>query len=240
MPTAFRNVNNLGGHTILSVWSPAVTGDQIFSLVQQWCAASGPAGVQTVEVGWQVYPRMYGHAKPVLFVYWTRDSYQHGAYDYQNFVQYGGAHPLGIAFEAVSVPGGAQVEVELSFLLAQGNWWLFVNGIDEQHAIGYFPTLLFAGEPMMTGATRIEFGGETAGDTSFPPMGSGAFAAAGQDQAACQRSIHYFSTAGDMHPATLTAAEEWHAAYTIEIVATAEVDPLFYFGGPGGAGPVVG
>lgn len=236
----FQDVDNLGGHVILSVWSPTVTGDQIFSLAQQWCLALGPTGAQTVEVGWQVYPRMYGHTNPALFVYWTPDSYQSGGYDYQSFVQYGSSHPLGIACGAPSVSGGSQVEVELSFLLTGGNWWLFLNGIEEQNAVGYFPTFLFAGGPMATGATRIEFGGETAGNASFPPMGSGAFAAAGAGHAAVQRSIHYFSVAGAMCAATLTAEEEWRAAYTIEIEAPADSDPLFYFGGPGGVAPLPG
>jgi hypothetical protein len=232
---AFQNIANLGGHTILSVWSPTVATDQVFSLAQQWCLATGASGTQTVEAGWQVYPQMYGHTKPVLFVYWTPDGYQTGSYDCTNFVKYGSTSAIGFALDEVSVSGGQQIEIELCFYLSQGNWWLFLNGIDQQHAIGYFPISLFAGGPMATGATTVEFGGETAGITTFPPMGSGAFANAGAGFAAYQRSLHYFSQTGDMQPAELTAAQEWAAAYTIAVGVNAGADPAFYFGGPGGA-----
>jgi hypothetical protein len=68
---AYQEVNNVGGRSILNIWAPAAAGNRTFSLSQQWYAASGPSGLQTVEAGWQVCPAKYGHAMPVLFTYWT-------------------------------------------------------------------------------------------------------------------------------------------------------------------------
>jgi hypothetical protein len=238
---AYQSVANSGGHGFVNVWTPTVTGNQIFSLSQHWYVANGTAGLQTAEVGWQVYPQKYGHANPVLFTFWTADGYVNtGSYnsDAGDFVQYSANCPVGVALTTTSVSGGNQAEIELSFVLADGNWWLFVDGTDNAHAIGYYPTALYQGGPMATGATEIDFGGETVGTGAYPPMGSGAFAALGYRKAAYHRNITYFPNTAGVQDAALTICQDWPSSYTIDLEKSAEWGQYFFFGGPGSAAPV--
>ena len=233
---AYQPAANVGGHSILNVWAPNVTGNQIFSLSQQWYVASGGNGLQTAEVGWQVFPQKYGHSQPVLFTYWTADGYTStGSYsnDAGDFVQYSANCPVGTALTQTSVSGGTQAEIELSFVLSDGNWWLFVNGTDSAHAVGYYPTSLYQNGPMTTGATEIDFGGETVGTGSYPPMGSGAFASGGSGKAAYQRNIEYFPPGGGVQAASLTPSQDWRDSYTIDLETSADWGEYFFFGGPG-------
>jgi hypothetical protein len=235
---ASQSVANLGGHSVLSVWDPAISGNQTFSLAQHWYVAEGHTGLQTAEVGWQVYPELYGHAKPVLFVYWTADGYQAtGSYnlDGGHFVQVSPTCPVGIAIDPTSVSGGAQVELELTYLLSDGKWWLYVNGTDPANAVGYFPVDLYAGGPMATAAEEIDYGGETVGNGSYPPMGSGVFASQGYRSSAYQRNIYYYPPGGGSANASLTPSEDWPQSYTIAVGTSQDWGEYFYFGGPGSA-----
>ena len=73
---AFQSVNNVGGHSFLNLWQPAIGANQIFSLSQHWYAGGSGANLQTAEVGWQVYPQFYNNSpRPVFFIYWTADGY---------------------------------------------------------------------------------------------------------------------------------------------------------------------
>jgi hypothetical protein len=240
---AYQNVVNLGGHSILSVWDPNVGGNQIFSLSQRWYVAQGPGGVQTVEVGWQVYPAMYGHTKPVLFTYWTADGY-HTTGSYSNtagdFVQVG-SNPVGMALDPWSQVGGPQVELELTVMLQAGNWWIFVNGNDTNHAVGYYPATRYGNGPLATGATGVDYGGETVGNGSYPAMGSGEFASRGYKLAAYHRNIYYFPTPATALDANLVASQDWPTSYKIQVDHSQDWGESFYYGGPGGGGasPVV-
>jgi len=232
---ASQSVNNAGGQSLLNVWDPAIGSGQIFSLSQQWYSAQGPNGVQTVEVGWQVYPDFYGHSKPVLFTYWTADGYQStGSYGTTagDFVQYGTTHPVGMALAAASVAGGQQVEIAVIVMLSQGNWWIFLDG----SPVGYYPAGQYQNGPLASGATDIDFGGETVGNGSYPSMGSGQFADRGFKLAAYQRSICYLDAAtGKLVQANLNASQEWPGSYTIKVGTSADWGEYFYFGGPGSA-----
>ncbi|MFD8756699.1 neprosin family prolyl endopeptidase [Kitasatospora sp. NPDC059577] len=231
--TGDQKVANLGGHSYINVWDPPVTGDD-FSLSQQWYSAGSP--MQTVECGYQVYPGKYGTTQPVLFIYWTADDYEHtGCYNLEctAFVQTNGAWLLGGVLPA-SVPGGAQVDVEVVWYLAGGNWWLYLGGT----AVGYYPGSLFGTGRMATGAQEIEFGGEveTDDETSWPPMGSGAFAAGGWQYAAYHRDVQYIATDNTAQYAKLTAYQPAPACYTslVNSGPTPWYEYLF-FGGPGGS-----
>jgi len=233
---AYQSVSNLGGHSVMGIWHPSVTSSQIFSLSQHWYVAQGPWGVQTVEVGWQVYPSSYGHDKPVLFTYWTADEYHStGSYSTTagDFVQYGANHPVGMAIESWSEVGGSQVELEITVMLHDGNWWIFVGGTDDAHAVGYYPTSLYKGGPMATGATEIDYGGETVGNGSYPPMGSGEFAERGYKFAAYQRNIYYIASDSTTAVAQLTSSEDWPDSYTIQVGQSTDWGEYFYYGGPG-------
>ena len=231
----FQQVPNIGGHSILNIWQPPCEGAQV-SLSQQWYVAPGPWGRQTAEVGWQVYPQKYGHNRPVFFVYWTATDYNGtGSYNYDRgeFVQYSPACPVGLALPNVSAPGGPQGEIEVAFLLIQANWWLFVNGSDAAHAVGYYTTSLYRGGPMTVGAAEIVYGGETSANGSFPPMGSGEFAAAGFQHAAYQRDIGYFVQGGGSQVAGLLPGQLSPAQYTVAIGNAGNWGEYIYFGGPG-------
>lgn len=232
---AYQQVSNLGGHSFVNVWDPAV-GNQIFSLSQHWYAGGTP--VQTVECGWQVYPQKYGSTKPVLFIYWTADDYKNtGCYNLEctAFVQTNSQWALGSTLNTISVPGGAQAELEMAWNLAGGNWWLYLNGTASANAVGYFPSALFGGGQLSQFATDIDYGGETVNQVSWPPMGSGNFANGGYQNAAYQRNIFYFDTNGNAQPAVLTPTQPSPNCYTIDLPApTNNWGTYFFFGGPGG------
>ncbi|MGO8672818.1 MAG: neprosin family prolyl endopeptidase [Capsulimonadaceae bacterium] len=235
---AFQTVNNYGGHSFANIWDPAV-GSQVFSLSQHWYAGGDP--VQTVECGWQVFPQQYGSTLPVLFIYWTADDYQHtGNYnlDKPAFVQTNNAWALGGALNTISITDGQQYELEILWNLQGGNWWLYLQGTTAANAVGYFPTSLFNGGQMATNATEIDYGGEVVDATSWPPMGSGAFANAGPNVAAYHRDIYFFPAgAATAQPANLTPEQPSPSCFTIAV--NSGPDPwneYFYFGGPGGGG----
>jgi len=236
---ASQRVNNIGGHSVLGLWAPAVASPSIFSLSQHWYVNDTQGPVQTVEVGWQVYPGMYGHAQPVLFTYWTADGYNNtGAYNNTagNFVQVGATYAPGMALETWSQVGGAQVELELLVMLQNGNWWVFVNGTDAASAMGYYPTSLYNGGPLANGATVVDYGGETVGQGQYPPMGSGEFSARGYKYAAYHRNIYFLTSATTSTDASLTAYQSTPASYTIDVANSNGWGEYFYFGGPGGPG----
>lgn len=235
-------VDNLGGHSFLNIWQPnVVTPDQRMSLSQQWYAGGDPASIQTAEVGWQVLPDKYGHSQPVLFIYWTADGYKAtGNYnlDAAAFVQTSPNWAIGGAIGPISTDGGQQYEIEVAFYLANdGNWWLYLGGVDSGSAVGYYPTSIYNGGQMATNAQSIEYGGETVCHAiGWGDMGSGQYAATGYGHAAYQRDIFYYPTAGGSQTANLIAQEPSPGCYTVNLASAA--DPwniYFFFGGPGGS-----
>jgi len=236
---AYQNVNNGGGHSFLNIWDPAIGANQIFSLSQHWYVAGSGAGLQTAECGWQVYPQMYGNTKPVFFIYYTADDYnQTGCYNLtcNAFVHTAGSFTPGMAFSSWSTPGGPQYIVELAYWHTGGRWWLYVNGTSGSNAIGYYPDSVYKGGALTQHATEIDYGGETVGTTTFPPMGSGQFAKAGWQKAAYQRTIGYWTPqGGSMINANLTPSQAWPNCYTAVVQMLG--DPWYetlWFGGPGG------
>ena len=236
---AFQNVANLGGHSKLNVWDPAIGANQIFSLSQHWYVGGSAAKLQTAEVGWQVYPQMYGNTKPAFFIYWTADGYKStGNYNLTKkaFVQTSNKVAIGGALAPSSVQGGAQFEIDVSFYLHGGLWWLYFGGGAPSNAIGYYPTSLYNGGAMAAHAAEIDYGGETVGTTSWPPMGSGKFANTGWQHACYQRDINFFPTGGGVTSAALTPAQASPQCYTVS--TPTKFNPpwneTIFFGGPGG------
>jgi Neprosin len=234
---AYRNVDNLGGGSFINVWDPAIGANQIFSLAQHWYVGGSGAGLQTAEVGWQVYPQLYGNTKPVFFIYWTPDNYQSGCYNLScsAFVQTNSNWAIGGALSPWSVSGGQQYELDVAFYLFQGRWWLYAGGEAAANAVGYYPASIYKNGAMAAHASEIDYGGETVGTTSWPPMGGGAFASAGWQRAAYQRQIHYFPTAGGRADAALTASAASPQCYTASLSNyNAPWNRTLWFGGPGG------
>jgi Neprosin/Neprosin activation peptide len=236
---AYQNVNNGGGHSFLSLWSPSIGANQVFSLSQHWYIGGSGPNLQTAECGWQVYPALYGDSRPHLFTYWTADNYAlTGCYNMtcSAFVQVGTTFAPGMALGPVSVSGGAQYNIELAYWLTGGRWYLYFNGTQGSNIIGYYPVSLYRGGALATQASEIDYGGETTGTTSFPPMGSGAFANQGWQRAAYQRAIGYWPPQGGaMINANLTASQAWPNCYTAEVQMYAPSwSETLWFGGPGG------
>ncbi len=171
---AAQTVSNRGGSSWLSLWSPPVDGgtSQIFSLSQNWYYGGRGDALQTVEGGWQVFPLKYGTARSVLFIYWTADNYKStGCYnlDCPAFVQVNPHWSLGGTWTAYSARGGSQIEFQMQWKLTGGNWWLYLRGSGSFEAVGYYPGAIYRGGQLTRSASGIDYGGETAGISSFPP-----------------------------------------------------------------------
>jgi hypothetical protein len=233
---ALQLVNNVGGTGALNVWKPVIGPNQVFSLSQHWYVGGSDAGLQTAECGWQVFPQKYNTDEPCLFIYWTADDYQNtGCYnmDCSAFVQTNSSIVLGGTL-AFSTPGpSTQFEYTMGFFFSDGNWWFYLNN----QAVGYYPGSLYRGGALSSGnATVVDFGGETVGTGTWPPMGSGAFASAGFGQAAYQRAIQYYPPSGGVVSASLSMQQPSPQCYTIQITSSSDASwgTYFFFGGPGG------
>jgi hypothetical protein len=234
----YQNKSNQGGSNTLNLWSPPVdtAQSQVFSLAQHWIVGYYSNNVvQTVEGGWQVYPQKYATTNAVLFIYWTADGYgTTGCYnlDCPGFVQTSSSLHLGAGFSNYSVAGGPQYQVTLSRRLYQGNWWLGVGS----KWVGYYPILLYQNGPLASQSTQIEFGGETVGSTSWPPMGGGSFASSGFRHAAYQKNIKFYNSSGNLKSAVLTGVQSSPSCYTAKVFNKSGTSwgTYFFFGGPGG------
>lgn len=236
---AYQIVANGGGHSFLNIWQPSIGANQVFSLSQHWYTAGSGAKLQTLECGWQVYPALYGDARPHLFTYWTADDYNTtGCYNLTctAFVQTSSTIAPGMAVGPNSSYNGPQYTVELTYWHTGGRWWLYYNGTAGSNAIGYYPDTIYKGGALTGNASEIDYGGETVGTTSFPPMGSGHFAAEGWQRAAYQRTIGYYQPQGGaMVNASLTPSQGWPGCYTAQVILYAPPwSETLWYGGPGG------
>jgi hypothetical protein len=232
-------VTNLGGHSFLNIWTPKLKGDEIFSLSQHWYTSGNNGPLQTVEGGWQVFPSKYQTNLPCLFIYWTADGYgQTGCYnlDGPGFVQTNNKWGFGGALPVSSIPGGVQYDLQLTWNLHNGNWWLYLNGTAAADAIGYYPAAIYKGGYLSRQAADVDYGGETVGVTSWPEMGSGQPAAAGYQHAAYQRNIFYFGTDGKPNPANVQGTQPSPACYSIQVGHNSNWNTFFFYGGHGGTG----
>jgi hypothetical protein len=235
-----QTVNNWGGNSDINVWSPYVnTGaNQTFSLTQQWyVGGSGKSlpGLQTVEIGWQVYPAKYGDERSHLFIYHTADGYNTtGCYNLEcaDFVQTNNGVYIAGGFTNYSSTNGAQWEMAIQAKLYKGNWWLFYNGV----AFGYYPGSLFHGGQLTRNATQLQFGTESVGYPTWPPEGSGAKASLGWGKAAYQRDVFYINSSLGGVWATLSP---WNVSPCYGLNGPSSGSGAwtvyFYDGGPGGS-----
>ncbi|WP_158623368.1 neprosin family prolyl endopeptidase [Corallococcus sp. CA053C] len=240
---AYQWAYNYGGESRLNLWSPPInTGaGQIFSLSQHWYVGGSGAALQTVEGGWQVYPALYGTTNAVTFIYFTPDNYTTGCYnlDCPGFVQINPNWPLGGAWSIYSTFGGTQYEFRMQWKFSGGNWWLFLQGNGTFDAVGYYPGSLYRGGQLSQFATEIDYGGETVGPDTFPPMGSGGWGGWGWTQAAYQRAVFYTDLANAGQWSSLTSAQPSPSCYSLAYTPASsggDWGTYFFFGGPGGWG----
>ncbi|XP_047340134.1 uncharacterized protein LOC124943702 [Impatiens glandulifera] len=104
-----------GGSATLTIWKPKVE-DNEFSLTQLWITSGNGANLNTIEVGWMVYPDIYGDDEPRFFIYWTRDGYNTtGCYDFDcpGFVQTDFIVKLGQPISRISTVGGRMIGINI-------------------------------------------------------------------------------------------------------------------------------
>jgi hypothetical protein len=231
---AQQNVNNLGGNSDLNLWNPYVNtgvGGETMSLSQEWYVGGSPT--QTAEVGWQNQPNTWGSENSVLFIYWTADDYNNtGCYnlDCGAFTQTNNNWYFGSGFNNYSSIGGSQYYFSAEYFLSGGNWWLALGG----QWVGYYPASIYGGGQMSRNAQIIQYGGEVAALTQWPPMGSGQWSSKGWKYAAYQDDIWYFDTHSAKWWAGLTLEQPSKHCFTDSFLTYAPTS--FYFGGPGGKG----
>jgi Neprosin len=222
---AYQNVEARGARAVFNVWNPYVEQPGEFSLAQLWLIAGTPKGQQTLEVGWHVFPNLYGDTKTHLFLY------DGECYNLQcgHFVQTNFDVVLGGPLSCTSVDGGPQCEIALEFARADsGDWWLKVDGA----WVGYYPASRFDSAGLGRNAVTIEAGGEIVNQSAgglhtTTNMGSGRAPSDGYGHAAYVRAIQYADMSGAWHNATsLTTTTPGH-------YQTAWIDGMFFFGGPG-------
>jgi hypothetical protein len=127
----------------------------------------------------------------------------------------------------------------MQWRLTGGKWWLFLQGDGAYEAVGYYPVSIYKRGQLSKNATVIDYGGETVGAASWPPMGSGSFASQGPSQAAYQSLIFYNAGTGttDTKWGNLGASQPSPKCYTLKLTPSSSggsSGTYFYYGGPGG------
>ncbi|CAN6909234.1 unnamed protein product [Brassica oleracea] len=142
-----------GAQADINVWKPHVQTRREFSLAQIWVMGGTYPSRDTIEAGWQVFPRFYGDDKPRFFIYWTADEYKKtGCYDLRcpGFVHVNRDFVIGAPMPQVSVMGGRQASFLTTITTRKqragwrdrrtGNWLR----LGYYQILGYWPSSLFS------------------------------------------------------------------------------------------------
>ncbi|CAL4990972.1 unnamed protein product [Urochloa decumbens] len=223
----------------INLWQPAIGTAKDFSLAQVWITGGSYNGMDlnTIEVGWQVFPEMYGDKSTRLFIFWTRDAYRTtGCYNLQcsGFVQTNNKFGIGASFSPVSSYGGLQYEITiLIWKDPKGdNWWLQVGS----NILGYWPSSIFSN--LQNGASNIMWGGEVyspyAGQTSTN-MGSGHFPREGFGKASYIKNIQVVDSFNKLKPpGPLGLGNKQPNCYSVQSGSTSKNwGTYMFYGGPG-------
>ncbi|CAO2149281.1 unnamed protein product [Urochloa humidicola] len=224
-----------GTKMTVNVWQPTPQrGD--FSLAQLWITAGSYANkdLNTIEVGWQVYPAMYGTGSTRLFIYWTRDAYNRtGCYNLvcSGFVQTNKRFAIGGSLSPVSTYGGTQYALDILVWKDPNthNWWLQVGGTN----LGYWPSSIFT--RLATSASLVEWGGEVYSPSMKTPMGSGHFPEEGFGKACYIRTIQVVDSSNHLKsPKGVGLIAGNPNFYNVKSgVSSSNWGTYIYFGGPG-------
>ena len=158
-----------GTEGVINVWWPYVQWSDEGSIGQMWLSRGTDVQQQTVEVGHQVSPGIYGDWEPHLFTFFTTNGYS--AYGdnlggYNDYVrgwrqQARAVHPGAIS-RPVSEAGGVQDQLSIRVQLFENDaWWVRVNGI----WIGSYPLTLFNPTGLLDHAESADWGGGDLGQS---------------------------------------------------------------------------
>lgn len=206
-----QDVLNHGGGAKFSIFNAYLESDYDFSLLQLAVTvgnAPQPGGGttgQTLEAGWMHYPFLQ-QGGPFLFTYFTTNGYTKsgdnlGGYNrlQKGWVQVDKDIFPGVHLSPLSVDGGAQYDLQLTYYLYQGNWWLYA--VDRY--IGYYPASLYsqggvdASKTLTSHSDVILFYGEVVNSQDHlttTDMGSGEFPDTGFGKSGYIRNIVYLDT----------------------------------------------
>ncbi|CAD6252406.1 unnamed protein product [Miscanthus lutarioriparius] len=227
-----------GTKASFNLWQPTIARTNDFSLSQLWVTAGSYSGndLNTIEAGWQVYPAMYGDSNTRLFIYWTRDAYEHtGCYNLgcPGFVQTNNQIAIGGSLSPISTYGGTQYDLDILVWkdAPSGNWWLQVGGND----VGYWPSSIFS--YLQDSASSVEWGGEVfspdAGQTSTQ-MGSGHFPNEGFGKASHIKNMLVVDSSNTLRlPSGVNLLAEQSNCYNVQSGTSVDWGTYIYFGGPG-------
>lgn len=229
-----------GARSNLNVWQPTVSNNEM-SLSQLWLTNGSGSRLQTVESGWQVYPRKYRSKRPAVFIFYTPDNYSSGCYnlDCKAFVVLSNKVPIGQALPAsmVSQTNDEQKEITLEWTLHSetGSWWLWYEDSQVKDWAGYYPKEIFNSGAITKAADSLQIGGEDTGEPQALQIGSGEFASQGYQKAAYQRDVRYRPVGehGFVSP-ELSSSVVTEPCYTLDIFNSSKEDwySYVYFGGP--------
>ncbi|CAN6373632.1 unnamed protein product [Urochloa humidicola] len=224
----------------INLWQPAIGTAKDFSLAQLWITRGSYSSMDlnSIEVGWQVFPEMYGDRSARLFIFWTRDAYRTtGCYNLQcsGFVQTNNKFGIGASFSPVSSYGGKQYEITILVWKdpKEGNWWLQVGG----NTLGYWPSSIFSN--LQNGASNIMWGGEVyspfAAQTSTN-MGSGHFPGEGFGKASYIKNIQVVDSFNKLRPpGALGLGNQKPNCYNVRSGSSSSSNwgTYIFYGGPG-------
>ena len=234
-------MNHTGEIADFNIWSPDVAPANEFSLGQLWVARGDGSDLQTVELGWQVYPYFYGNYHANLFIFFTPDNYQTGCYnlDCAGFVQTDPSVVIGGGFPNYSSIDGTQYHVTLGFLRDDGgsnHWWLRYDDT----WVGYYPNGIFDNQGIAQYSDNINLGGELVdsfygGNHTETEMGSGLFPHEGYGRAAFIKKIQYVDMSDNLVDASYlypyaTVPSCWNISQ-VDYSSDVNWSTNFYFGG---------
>ncbi|KAK2593629.1 hypothetical protein QQS21_008677 [Conoideocrella luteorostrata] len=253
-----QRIDNHGGSATFSRFKAYVQRSGDFSLLQTAVVRTNVPGApgqkrQTVEAGWINFPQQI--SDPHLFTYFTTvshtsdgDSIGGWNTNVQGWVQVDSQYHPGMVFP-LSVVDGDQKDLQIRYLLREGNWWL---GINDKWA-GYYPASMFSRNGA-TSATSLEGKGDLLyyygeiyqSETTLTTtdMGSGHFAQEGYKKAAYIKQITYTDAQeneGDYDGSQGTSVDDENR-YSLSAQWKSGQDgwgSYFFLGGPG-AGGVIG
>ncbi|KAJ1277119.1 hypothetical protein BS78_05G270100 [Paspalum vaginatum] len=231
-----------GTQATFNLWQPKVEKDEDFSLTQLWIAGGSYDNndLNTIEVGWQVYPAFYGDNSTRLFIFWTRDAYQTtGCYNLlcSGFVQTNNQIVIGGSISQlspISFYDGPQYDLTILAWKdpGTGNWWLLVG----TYFLGYWPSSIFTN--LADSATSVEWGGEVAafadaGQTSTQ-MGSGHFPTEEFGKASYIKNIQVVDSTNHLKvPSGLGLIAGQPNCYNVQNGSSSDWGTYIFYGGPG-------